>query len=146
MKITSKDGFFRACPNESYYVGFLGSAGKWSPLTFPGIQEACKEGGYLLLSTSYQNMQKLLREHAGKGPHTVQTSVQLLSRDEIQNILHQYSLGYVGLALPVEGARGCGHGCGCTAEIPREKREERNVSQILLTHTGNEEWSVNDEP
>ena len=113
MDVKDKDSFFKVCPNEMYYVGFLKSAQAWFPLSFVSDPEQCDKLDSLFLSTSYPTMMELVKEYAGKIPQIEQTSVQYLLREEIQNILQSYSLQKIGLALPVEGASGCGCGCGC---------------------------------
>jgi hypothetical protein len=113
MDIRDSESFFKACPNEMYYVGFFKSPQAWFPLSFVSDPENGDKLDSLFLSTSYPTMMELVKGYAEKIPQIEQTSVQYLLREEIQNLLQIYELKHIGLAVPAEGASGCGCGCGC---------------------------------
>lgn len=113
MNIMEAVSFFEAYPREIYYVGFLKSKHSWFPLSFVANPEDGGKLDSLFLATNYPAMSELVREYSRRIPDVEDSSVQILLKEEIQNILEGYSLRHIGLTGHDGEVSGCGCGCGC---------------------------------
>lgn len=118
MQIVDRVSFFEDNRQRMFYVGFLKSASEtWFPLcmvsgTGSDSSQAPKLDT-LFVSPSYGDMAQVVQDCAGEIPQVMQTFVQYLMAEEIENLMERYALERMALILPEAGEGGCGCGCDC---------------------------------
>jgi hypothetical protein len=114
MEVIDPIPFLQKNRQNLFYVGFLKSASDvWFPLCMVSDPEADPKLNTLFVSPSYQEMAKVVEDYAREVPQVVQTFVQYLMPEEIENLLERYALDRMALVVPETGEPGCGCGCGC---------------------------------
>jgi len=114
MEIVDPIPFLQKNRQSLFYVGFLKSASDvWFPLCMVSDPEENPKLNTLFVSPSYQEMAKVVETYAKEVSPVVQTFVQYLMPEEIENLLQRYALDRMALVVPDTGEAGCGCGCGC---------------------------------
>ncbi|MHC1745006.1 MAG: hypothetical protein AB9873_18540 [Syntrophobacteraceae bacterium] len=115
MQLWDLNAFFDQHERSMYYVGFLKSSETWFPLCSLSDPPRTTKFDTLLVSSTYEEMDSLLKAYAEKLPKVEQTFVHFLMREEIGNIMDTYALKHLAMTHVEEAeASGCGCGCGCS--------------------------------
>jgi hypothetical protein len=113
MQLWDLDSFFAQHERKMFYVGFLKSSETWFPLCSLSDPPRTAKFDTLIVSSTYDEMDGLVKTCAESVPKVEQTLVHYLMRDEINNIMDTYGLKHVAMTNEEEGG-GCGCGCGCS--------------------------------
>ena len=116
MEFFDPKSLFEMFPGKLFYVGFLRSDESWFPLCSVSDPREVERLDTLFVSRSYAEMEDLLRGYAEKIPQVQDTFIQFLMREEIESIMHGYSLKVVALAASESSDCGCGCGCGSSSD------------------------------
>lgn len=114
MQLWDRDAFFEQHERTMFYVGFMKFLDKWFPLCSLSDPPRTDKFDTLLVSSSYEDMENVVKAYAEKLPKVEQTFVHFLMREEIGNIMEAYALKHLAMTHDEEeGGDGCACGCGC---------------------------------
>jgi len=113
MQLWDSEAFFTQHERKMFYVGFLKSSETWFPLCSLSDPPHTTKFDTLIVSSTYDEMDGMVKTCAERVPKVEQTLVHYLMRDEINNIMDTYGLKHVAMSHEQEEG-GCGCGCGCS--------------------------------
>lgn len=113
IQIVDKECFFQDFRDSMFYVGFLKSSQAWFPLCLVSDANKTECLDTLFLSSSQQLMGETVDRYVQHVPQAERTFVQYLTREEIRNLMQQYSLQHVAVIAVETDLSGCACGCGC---------------------------------
>jgi hypothetical protein len=114
MQLWDVEGFFSLHERKMFYVGFLKAGEMWVPLCSVSNPPELTKFDTLLLSSKYEEMDRMVKAYAERLPKVEETFVHFLMREEISNIMDTYALKHLALTHEEKEEAGCGCGCGCS--------------------------------
>lgn len=114
MQLWNVETFFAQHERKMFYVGFMKASETWFPLCSVSNPPEVSKFDTLLVSSKYEDMDRLVKAYAERLPKVEQTFVHFLMREEISNIMDTYALRHLALTHDEDEKEGCGCGCGCS--------------------------------